>query len=58
MHNKRYIQDLKAKRISVYQTVDDELKTYLKHWQNVVIMDEEDEKTGEMYQVIKRRGDD
>ncbi|AFO70743.1 hypothetical protein SPJ221_66 [Staphylococcus phage vB_SauH_SPJ2] len=58
MHNKRYIQDLKAKRIRMYQQVDDELKTYLKHWQNVLIMDEEDEKTGELYQVIKRKGDD
>lgn len=58
MHNKRYIQDLKAKRIRMYQQVDDELKTYLKHWQNVLIMDEEDEKTGELYQVIRRKGDD
>ncbi|WVH13343.1 terminase large subunit [Staphylococcus phage LSA2302] len=58
MQNKRYIQALKTKDISVYSTVDDDLKTFLKHWQNVVIMDEEDEKTGEMYQVIKRKGDD
>lgn len=58
MHNKRYIQDLKAGRISVYQHVDEELKTFLKHWQNVIIMDEEDDKNGETYQIIKRRGDD
>ncbi|MXM13727.1 hypothetical protein GR665_28370, partial [Klebsiella pneumoniae] len=58
MQNKRYVQALKTKDISVYSTVDDDLKTFLKHWQNVVIMDEEDEKTGEMYQVIKRKGDD
>lgn len=58
MQNKRYIQALKTKDISVYQEVDDYLKLYLKHWQNVIIMDEEDDKTGEMYQVIKRRGDD
>lgn len=58
MHNKRYIQDLKARRIRTYQEVDEELRTFVRHWQNVIIMDEEDEKTGEMYQVIKRRGDD
>ncbi|XWX31262.1 terminase large subunit [Staphylococcus phage PG-2021_19] len=58
MQNKRYVQALKTKDISVYSTVDDSLRTFLKHWQNVVIMDEEDEKTGEMYQVIKRKGDD
>lgn len=58
MHNKNYIQGLKTKRISVYQENDEELKTFLKHWQNVLIMEEEDEKTGEMYQVIKRKGDD
>lgn len=28
----------------MYQEVDDDLRTYLKHWQNVLIMDEEDEK--------------
>ena len=58
MQNKRYIQALKTKEVRVYQTIDENLKTFLTHWNNVVIMDEEDEKTGEMYQVIKRRGDD
>lgn len=58
MQNKRYIQMLKTKEIQVYQNVDSELREYLKHWQAVIIMDEEDEKTGDMYQVIKRRSDD
>ena len=58
MQNKKYIQALKTKDIRMYQEVDNDLKTFLKHWQNVVIMDEEDEKTGDTYQIIKRRGDD
>ena len=58
MQNKKYIQALKTKDIRMYQEVDEGLKTFLKHWQNVIIMDEEDEKNGEIYQVIKRRGDD
>lgn len=58
MQNKRYIQALKTRDISSYKIIDNDLKTYLQHWQNVVIMDEEDEKTGEFYQVIKRKGDD
>lgn len=58
MQNKIYIQGLKTKNIRMYQEVDDDLRTYLKHWQNVLIMDEEDEKKEEMYQVIKRKGDD
>lgn len=44
MQNKIYIQGLKTKNIRMYQEVDDDLRTYLKHWQNVLIMDEEDEK--------------
>lgn len=58
MQNKLYIQGLKTKNIRMYQEVDDDLRTFLKHWQNVLIMDEEDEKTEEMRQVIKRKGDD
>lgn len=58
MQNKRYIQALKTKDIRMYQEVDEDLKLFLKHWQNVLIMDEEDEKTEQMYQVIKRKGDD
>lgn len=58
MQNKRYIQALKTKDIRMYQEVDADLKLYLKHWQNVLIMDEEDEKSGDIYQVIKRKGAD
>lgn len=58
MQNKLYIQGLKTKNIRMYREVDDDLRTFLKHWQNVLIMDEEDEKTEEMRQVIKRKGDD
>ncbi|BCK59753.1 hypothetical protein [Staphylococcus phage vB_SauH_DELF3] len=56
MQNKCYIQDWQAKRISVYETVGHELKTYPDHWQIVVIMDEAYEKTGPNYQVWKSRG--
>lgn len=58
MQNKMYIQDLKSKRIRVYQENDNDKALLLKHWQNVVIREEEDSKTEEMYQVIKRKGDD
>lgn len=58
MQNKRYIQAMKTKEIRMYQKIDNDLRLFLTHWQNVVIMDEEDEKTGEFYQIIKRRGDD
>lgn len=35
-----------------------ELKQLAYHWSNVVIRDEEDDKTGETYQVITRKADD
>ena len=58
MQVKMYIQDLKTGRIRIYQENDNDKATFLKHWQNVVIRDEEDSRTEEMYQVIKRKGDD
>lgn len=58
MQVKMYIQDLKTSRIRIYQENDNDKSTLLKHWQNVVIRDEEDSRTEEMYQVIKRKGDD
>jgi len=58
MQNKIYIQDLKTGRIRIYQENDNDKAILLKHWQNVVIRDEEDSRTEEMYQVIKRKGDD
>ncbi|XWX33325.1 terminase large subunit [Staphylococcus phage PG-2021_40] len=58
MQNKMYIDALKSKEIRTYQIIDNDLQTYLRHWKNVVIRDQEDDKTGEYYQVITRRGDD
>ena len=58
MQVKMYVQDLKTGRISIYQKDDNDKATLLKHWQNVVIREEEDSKTEEMYQVIRRKGDD
>src|SRR5690606_35734506 len=56
--NKRHISDMKMGRLGFYQSVDRELELYISHWKNVVIRDEEDDDTGEIYQVIGSRGDD
>ncbi|AFQ96318.1 terminase large subunit [Bacillus phage vB_BceM_Bc431v3] len=56
--NKRHIADMKMGRLGFYQQTDRDLELYLHHWKNVVIRDEEDEKTGEVYQIITDRGDD
>lgn len=56
--NKRHISDMKMGRLGFYNTVDRDLELYLFHWKNVVIRDEEDDKTGEVYQIITNRGDD
>jgi hypothetical protein len=55
--NKLHISDMKMGRLGFYRP-DRELELYLHHWKNVVIRDEEDEKTGEVYQIITNRGDD
>lgn len=57
MQNKMYIDALKSKEISVYNIIDNDLKTYLEHWKNVIIKDVEDEDGG-FRQEITRRGDD
>jgi hypothetical protein len=56
--NKRHISDMKMGRLGFYQLQDRDLDLYIHHWKNVVIRDEEDEKTGEVYQIITDRGDD
>lgn len=58
MQNKMYIDALKYGEIKTYKILDNDLKLYLKHWKNVVISDEQDDTTGEIYQTISRRGDD
>jgi len=55
--NKRHISDMKMKRLGFYRP-DRELDLYKQHWKNVVIRDEEDEKTAEVYQIITNKGDD
>lgn len=49
---------MKMGRLGFYQEKDVNLDLYIQHWKNVVIRDDEDEKTGEIYQVIANRGDD
>jgi len=56
--NKKHISDMKMKRLGFYNAIDQDLELYLQHWINVIIRDEEDEKTGEVYQIITDRGDD
>jgi len=55
--NKLHISDMKMGRLGFYQK-DKNLELYTLHWKNVVIRDEEDDKTGEVYQIITDRGDD
>ncbi|AMQ66579.1 terminase large subunit [Bacillus phage Shbh1] len=56
--NKLHIADMKMGRLGFYSEEDKELQLYINHWKNVVIRDEEDEKTGEVYQIILNKGDD
>ena len=56
--NKKHISDMKMGRLGFYNTPDRDLELYIAHWKNVVIRDEEDEDTGEIYQIITNRGDD
>ncbi len=56
--NKRHISDMKMGRLGFYKDFDRDLELYLTHWRNVVIRDEEDDKTGEVYQIITDRGED
>lgn len=59
MQNKRYISMLKEGEIHHYKNRDNkDIQQYVIHWKNVVVRDEEDEKTGEFYQTITRKGDD
>jgi len=55
--NKHHISDMKMGRLGFFRR-DKDLELYLFHWKNVVIRDEEDDKTGEVYQIITDRGDD
>jgi phage terminase large subunit GpA-like protein len=55
--NKLHISDMKMHRLGFYRP-DENLGYYTTHWKNVVIRDEEDEKTGQVYQIITNRGDD
>ncbi|QQO40634.1 terminase [Bacillus phage 015DV002] len=55
--NKKHISDMKMGRLGFYAP-DKELNQYIIHWRNVVIRDEEDDKTGEVYQIITNKGDD
>lgn len=56
--NKRHISDMKMGRLGFYSEQDVYLNLYIEHWKNVVIRDEEDEQTGEIYQIITNKGED
>lgn len=56
--NKRHISDMKMGRLGFYRNQDQYLDLYIQHWKNVVIRDEEDDSTGEVYQIITNKGDD
>ena len=57
--NKRYITKLKEGSFGIYAKRDREMDYFAKHWENVVIRDEEDDNVdGAFYQVITRKGDD
>lgn len=59
MQNKRFIAMLKSGLIHSYKNREDrDLKLFVYHWKNVVIREEEDDATGQFYEVIGRRGDD
>lgn len=59
MQNKRYIGKLKAGEILHYRNQKEQnLNLYIEHWKNVIIRDEEDLDTGDVYEIIMRRGDD
>ncbi len=57
MQNKRYIGMIKGGDIGYYQRNVAEKLTYIQHWKNVVIRDEE-QTDGTIRQVITRKGDD
>lgn len=59
MQNKRVISMIKEGRIHHPNNSKlPELQTYTYHWKNVFIRDEEDQRTGEFYQIIGRKSDD
>lgn len=56
--NKRAISDMKMGRLGFYRELDQYLQLFITHWKNVVIRDEEDDTTGDIYQIITDKGDD
>lgn len=57
--NKRYITKIKEGSIGLYHKQDIDFKLFAEHWSNVVIRDEEDDKSeGGFRQTITRKGDD
>ena len=59
MQNMSLISEIKAGRIGFIRNLDDpELQLLIKHGQNVVIKDEQDENSGAIYKTITRKGGD
>lgn len=59
MQNKRFINKMKEGQVRFPKNrANRELQDYIYQWQNVKIMTEEDERTGDFYQVITRSGPD
>lgn len=51
------ISHIKSGRVGFYRENTQDKQLLIKHWSNVVIRDEEDDKTGEIYKIITCKGD-
>lgn len=59
MQNMQCLNELKTGRLGLFNNPrDPNFKLFINHWKNVLIIDQEDEKTKELVKVIKRKGDD
>lgn len=58
MQNVIEMGNIKSGRIGFPNQMTQDLRLFINHWKNVVIRDEEDERTGLPYKSITRKGDD
>lgn len=59
MQNKKYITYIKENGIRFFGNENHrDTQSFIQHWKNVVIREEEDLTTGEFYQIITRKGED
>ena len=57
-NNVAMLNEMKSGAMGFYQNVDPMLEMFIQHWKNVIIRDEENDDTGELYKVIDRKGGD